>query len=238
MTVRLRCFLIQKKFFDTCHDFALGGICMKITYLVLGPFMTNTYIIYDERTMNAVVIDPSFTPENIIYAVDRLKVNVKGIFLTHAHVDHMAGLNELREVYKEAYVYMNINDKEYLSDPKKNLSDSFPQPTICKAADHWVSHGDHIKIGELDFIVLDTSGHTPGGISFYMEPEKVVFTGDSLFQGSIGRTDFPGGDIKRLLRTIRKNLFSLPDDVIVLSGHGDATSIGYEKKYNPFLVGG
>ena len=97
---------------------------MKITYLVLGPFMTNTYIIYDENTMDAVIIDPSFTPENIIRAVAQLKVNVKGIFLTHGHVDHMAGLNKLKGVYKEARVYMNINDKEYLSDPKKNLSDS------------------------------------------------------------------------------------------------------------------
>ena len=182
---------------------------MKITYLVLGPFMTNTYIIYDENTMDAVIIDPSFTPENIIRAVAQLKVNVKGIFLTHGHVDHMAGLNKLKGVYKEARVYMNINDKEYLSDPKKNLSDSFPQPTICKAADYWVSYREHIKVGKLDFTVLDTSGHTPGGISFYMEKEKVVFTGDSLFRESIGRTDFPGGDIKRLLQTIRKNLFSL-----------------------------
>ena len=211
---------------------------MKITYLVLGPFMTNTYIIYDENTMDAVIIDPSFTPENIIRAVAQLKVNVKGIFLTHGHVDHMAGLNKLKGVYKEARVYMNINDKEYLSDPKKNLSDSFPQPTICKAADYWVSYREHIKVGKLDFTVLDTSGHTPGGISFYMEKEKVVFTGDSLFRESIGRTAFPGGDIKRLLQTIRKNLFSLSDEVIVLPGHGEATSIGYEKKHNPFLVGG
>ena len=117
---------------------------MKITYLVLGPFMTNTYIIYDENTMDAVIIDPSFTPENIIRAVAQLKVNVKGIFLTHGHVDHMAGLNKLKGVYKEARVYMNINDKEYLSDPKKNLSDSFSQPTICKAADYWVSYREHI----------------------------------------------------------------------------------------------
>ena len=130
---------------------------MKITYLVLGPFMTNTYIIYDENTMDAVIIDPSFTPENIIRAVAQLKVNVKGIFLTHGHVDHMAGLNKLKGVYKEARVYMNINDKEYLSDPKKNLSDSFPQPTICKAADYWVSYREHIKVGKLDFTVLDTS---------------------------------------------------------------------------------
>ena len=122
---------------------------MKITYLVLGPFMTNTYIIYDENTMDAVIIDPSFTPENIIRAVAQLKVNVKGIFLTHGHVDHMAGLNKLKGVYKEARVYMNINDKEYLSDPKKNLSDSFPQPTICKAADYWVSYREHIKVENL-----------------------------------------------------------------------------------------
>lgn len=185
--------------------------------------------------MEAIVIDPSFTPENIIHAITQLKLKVKGIFLTHAHIDHMAGLNALRKEYVEAKVYMHINDQSYLSDPDKNLSNAFPNPTICEDADCWVNYGDHIKVGGFEFEILETSGHTPGGISFYLAKEKIVFTGDSLFQGSIGRTDFPGGNMARLVRTIRENLFSLSDDVIVLSGHGEPTSIGHEKKNNPFL---
>lgn len=210
---------------------------MKVTYLVLGPFMTNTYIVFNEKTKEGIVIDPSFSPENILNALKKLEIDLKGIFLTHAHVDHMAGLNMLREEYKKASVYMSINDKEYLSDPMKNLSDSFPSPTICKDADQWVKHGDHIHIGSLDFLVLDTAGHTPGGLSFYLPDEKIVFTGDSLFQGSIGRTDFPGGNIQQLISNIKSNLFTLPDDVVVLSGHGNPTDIKTEKLYNPFLKG-
>ena len=179
---------------------------MKITYLVLGPFMTNTYIIYDENTMDAVIIDPSFTPENIIRAVAQLKVNVKGIFLTHGHVDHMAGLNKLKGVYKEARVYMNINDKEYLSDPKKNLSDSFPQPTICKAADYWVSYREHIKVGKLDFTVLDTSGHTPGGISFYMEKIKLWKYASKILRFFSSSTS----DQKRVMFFLISNACCLP----------------------------
>ena len=208
---------------------------MKITYLVLGPFLTNTYIIYDEETMKAVIIDPSFTPENIIHAVEKLKVRVEAIFLTHAHVDHMAGLNVLRKNYMNAKVYMNKKDQPYLKAPEKNLSNALPEPVLCEDADVWVEYGEHIHIDKLDFEVLNTSGHTPGGISFYNKEGGVVFSGDALFQGSIGRTDFPGGNMSVLVTNIRNNLLNLPDDVVVLSGHGEATNIGHEKKYNLFL---
>lgn len=111
-------------------------------------------------------------------------------------------------------------------------------PTLVDDADVWVKDGDEIETCGYTFQVIDTAGHTPGGISFYMKREGLVFTGDSLFQGSIGRTDFPGGSLKELTGTIKKNLFSLPDSTVVLSGHGEQTTIGQEKKTNPFLTGG
>ena len=183
---------------------------MKIKYTVLGPFMTNTYIVYNEKTMEGLVVDPSFTPEHYIHAILQDQIELRSIFLTHAHVDHMAGMNALRARFPKAELYMSRG----------------------------VKGGDTTKTCGLDFTVIDTPGHTPGGISFYEAKEGIVFTGDSLFHGSIGRTDFPGGSMTTLVTAIRKNLFCLPDTVTVLSGHGDPTTIGQEKKTNPFLVGG
>lgn len=211
---------------------------MKIMYMVLGPFMTNTYILYNEATMEGLVVDPSFSPEQYIKAIEEKKIHLTSIFLTHAHVDHMAGMNELRKAFPEARMYMDKRDRPFLRDPEKNLSYMFPTPTLVDDADVWVKDGDEIETSGYTFQVIDTSGHTPGGISFYLKKEGIVFTGDSLFQGSIGRTDFPGGSMKELTGSIRKNLFALPDSTVVLSGHGEQTTIGQEKRTNPFLTGG
>ncbi|WP_297038222.1 MBL fold metallo-hydrolase [uncultured Dialister sp.] len=211
---------------------------MKIMYMVLGPFMTNTYILYNEETMEGLVVDPSFSPEQYIKAIKEKKIHLTSIFLTHAHVDHMAGMNELRKAFPEARMYMDKRDRPFLRDPERNLSYMFPTPTLVDDADVWVKDGDEIETSGYTFQVIDTSGHTPGGISFYLKKEGIVFTGDSLFQGSIGRTDFPGGSMKELTGSIRKNLFTLPDSTVVLSGHGEQTTIGQEKRTNPFLTGG
>ena len=200
--------------------------------------MTNTYILYNEETMEGLVVDPSFSPEQYIKAIEEKKIHLTSIFLTHAHVDHMAGMNELRKAFPEARMYMDKRDRPFLRDPEKNLSYMFPTPTLVVDADVWVKDGDEIETSGYTFQVIDTSGHTPGGISFYMKKEGIVFTGDSLFQGSIGRTDFPGGSMKELTGSIRKNLFALPDSTVVLSGHGEQTTIGQEKRTNPFLTGG
>jgi hydroxyacylglutathione hydrolase len=211
---------------------------MKIMYMVLGPFMTNTYILYNEETMEGLVVDPSFSPEHYIKAIEEKKIHLTSIFLTHAHVDHMAGMNELRKAFPKARMYMDKRDQPFLRDPERNLSYMFPTPTLVDDADVWVKDGDEIETSGYTFQVIDTSGHTPGGISFYLKKEGIVFTGDSLFQGSIGRTDFPGGSMKELTGSIRKNLFALPDSTVVLSGHGEQTTIGQEKRTNPFLTGG
>lgn len=211
---------------------------MKIMYMVLGPFMTNTYILYNEATMEGLVVDPSFSPQQYIKAIEEKKIHLTSIFLTHAHVDHMAGMNELRKAFPEARMYMDKRDRPFLRDPERNLSYMFPTPTLVDDADVWVKDGDEIVTSGYTFQVIDTSGHTPGGISFYLKKEGIVFTGDSLFQGSIGRTDFPGGSMKELTGSIRKNLFTLPDSTVVLSGHGEQTTIGQEKRTNPFLTGG
>lgn len=210
---------------------------MKITYMVLGPFQTNTYIAWDEATMNAVVIDPSFTPEHIEEAIQKLGVVVQKILVTHAHVDHIAGLSFLREKHPDAKVYMNEKDLPYLKSAMLNLSDMLGEEILCEPPDCLVREGDEISQDSMCFAVLETPGHTPGGLSFYEKGAGIVFTGDTLFECSVGRTDFPGGSMTTLIESIREKLFTLPEETHVLSGHGDPTSIGREKKMNPFVQG-
>ncbi len=210
---------------------------MKISYMVLGPYQTNTYIVWDEETKNAIVIDPSFTPENIQKAILELGVCVQKILITHAHVDHIAGLGFLREKHPKATVYMHAADLPYLKNRTFNLSDTVGLDLKCEPPDVLVKQGDHITMDSLDFEVLETPGHTPGGVSYYEKNSGIVFTGDTLFQESIGRTDFPGGSMTTLIMSVKNQLFTLPDETYVLSGHGDPTTIEREKKYNPFLQG-
>lgn len=210
---------------------------MKIVRFVLGPFMTNTYIAYNENSREAVVVDPSFYPEKYIAEIRKRELVLRSILITHAHIDHMAGWNELRREFSDALSYMDKRDRNLLENPQSNLSFmvgdcSFKEPDV------WISAGDHIKSCGFDFEVIDVAGHTPGGDAFYEEKESVLFTGDALFQGSIGRTDFPGGDTGLLLENIRNHIFTLPETVSVLSGHGDVTTVGEEKRNNPFFKGG
>lgn len=208
---------------------------VKVAYMVLGPFMTNTYILYDELSKKASIIDPSFTPDAILKFLSNKQLTVESILLTHAHADHIAGLNRIRKEFPKSKTYMNKQDEAYLTDPAKNLSDTLSAPIICDAPDVWVSDGETIHtLGEA-LVILATPGHTPGGVSYYWKEKHIVFTGDALFQGSIGRTDFPGGNLEELIASIRKNLFPLPDNTIVLSGHGEPTTIGREKTQNPFF---
>lgn len=210
---------------------------MKISYLVLGPFMTNTYLAWNEDSKNGIIIDPSFTPEHIWQAVLKIGMVPEKILLTHAHVDHIAGLNFLREKFPDAKVYMSEKDLPLLTSAVMNLSNMLDRPVVCGKPDAFVKEGDHITEGAIDLEVLETPGHTPGGLSFYDKKEGLVFTGDTLFQGSVGRTDFPGGSMTTLLTSIRSELFTLPDTTHVLPGHGEPTTIGAEKRTNPFLAG-
>lgn len=210
---------------------------MKISYLVLGPFMTNTYLAWNEDGMDGIIIDPSFTPEHIWQAVLKIGMVPKKILLTHAHVDHIAGLNFLREKFPDAKVCMSAKDLPLLTSASMNLSNMLDKPVVCGKPDVLVKEGDHITEGAMDLEVLETPGHTPGGLSFYDRKDGLVFTGDTLFEGSVGRTDFPGGSMTTLLTSIRKELFTLPDATHVLPGHGEPTTIGTEKRTNPFLAG-
>lgn len=205
---------------------------MFLTRLIVGPLQVNCYLLADEKTREAVIIDPGDDAEDILKIVKDKGFNVKYIVLTHAHFDHVGANKTLKEA-TGADILMHQDDEKLLKSAA-NQGGLFGMRSIASPpADRYVKHGDVITAGEISLKVLHTPGHSPGGICLL--GQGMVFTGDALFAGSIGRTDLPGGDTITLLRAIETNLMILPDDTKVFSGHGPASTIGEERRENPFL---
>ena len=200
---------------------------MEIRKVVAGIYGANCYIIMDNNTKEAVVLDPGGDVDDIIKAIDTIGAKVKYIFLTHGHLDHTSGVEELKAITK-AVVCMSKADDDLITEGEHLFG-----PLIEGGADKLLKQGDIIKISGLGFTCIDTPGHTPGGMCFLIE--NCVFTGDTLFAGSIGRTDFAGGDFNTIITSIKSKLLSLPEDTIVYPGHGPCSTINNEKLKNPFL---
>jgi glyoxylase-like metal-dependent hydrolase (beta-lactamase superfamily II) len=205
---------------------------MIIDTLPVGPIMANCYILGCEETRSAAVIDPGDEVQRILAAVARHHLQVRLILNTHGHFDHVGGNRRLKEA-TGAEILIHRLDAPMLAelDMAARLfgmrSENSPPP------DRYLEHGDRIQVGTLEMAVLHTPGHTPGGVCFH--GHGVVFAGDTLFAGSIGRTDFPGGDFATLAASIRDRLFTLPDAAKVLPGHMGPTTIAREKHHNPFV---
>ncbi|MGB8657906.1 MAG: MBL fold metallo-hydrolase [Candidatus Zixiibacteriota bacterium] len=207
---------------------------MIIKALTVGPLETNCYILGDERSREAVVIDPGGDFENIEKQVRDLKLKVKYIVLTHGHFDHIGALAQLRKA-TGAEVLVHAADAKMLcsvGQAQPFFLESGAQP--CPA-DRTVKEGDKLELGAGVIEVLHTPGHTPGGISLVVD--KVIFTGDTLFCGSVGRADLPGSSYKTLMDSIRTKLMAKGDDYVIYPGHGPASTIGEERRENPFLNG-
>ena len=205
---------------------------MVLIRLIVGPLQVNCYILADDKTKDAVVIDPGDDAEDILKIIKDKGFKVKYIVNTHAHFDHV-GANKAIKDATGAELLLHEGDAPVLAYASKQSAVFGMSPVSTPPADRYVKHGDVISAGEVSLKVLHTPGHSPGGISLL--EEGMVFTGDALFAGSIGRTDLPGGDLKTLLNAIKKNLMTLPDETKVFSGHGPASTIGEERKENPFL---
>lgn len=205
---------------------------MKIKQLPLGPLGTNGYII--STGSQALIIDPGGEPEKIHSYITDEGLKPMAILLTHAHFDHIGGLEAIRHDY-HIDVYIHEREKEWLMDPKLNGSSRFMFGEItAKPADKIIRIGKH-EHGPFKFEIIHTPGHSPGSVTFIFEEEQFMISGDVLFQNGIGRTDLPGGDIKTLENSIRNQLYHMPSDMIVYPGHGDRTTIGHEKQFNPFF---
>ena len=207
---------------------------MILETLQVTDFATNCYVIGCEKTLRGAVIDPGGNAPLILEALGGLGLEIVYIINTHGHIDHI-GANGPVQQETGAQLVVHAMDASMLTDPSLNLGAFLGRLQPGPAADLLVQDGDLMQIGEITLDVIHTPGHTPGGISLYGADDGVVFSGDALFKGSIGRTDFPGGDQGQLLASIRNRLFALPELTVVYSGHGPATTIGEEKRSNPWV---
>ena len=207
---------------------------MRITNLPSGALQANTYLAVDEKTNEGFIVDPGGYNKVLTKEVRDNDVNIKYIILTHGHSDHICDVNEHKAEFPDAKIVAYKDEEAMLENPNLNQSPGFGVPYSTKA-DILVSDGDELKVGDVTLKFIHTPGHTEGGMCIYVKEAKALFSGDTLFRQSIGRTDFPGGSYKEIMDSIRKKLFLLPDDTNVFPGHMGTTSIGFEKENNPFV---
>lgn len=215
---------------------------VEIKTFTLGPFQTNCYVV-TAGTDACWIVDASFEPGPLVRHVRAKGLRPQALILTHAHVDHIAGVAEVRRELGPIAgpgavgppVLLHGAEREWLNDPVLNLSAMMGMSVTAPGPDRLIGEGDWLELGATRWLVLHTPGHSPGGITLWCETEGVALVGDSLFAGSIGRTDFPGSDFATLERSIREKLYVLPDATRVYPGHGPATTVGREKLSNPYV---
>jgi hydroxyacylglutathione hydrolase len=209
---------------------------MKIDRLILGSFETNCYILREsEAAKDCLIIDTGLEADELINFLQQHKLNPVAVVLTHGHIDHVTGVAMLRQNFPEIKVYIHKLDAEMLTGTKDNLSDLAGQAFSTAPADIFIDEPDTIEQAGIRLDVFHTPGHTPGGVSLYSKQHNLVLVGDTLFAGSVGRTDFPNASFAKLKKSIKEKLFTLPDETVCLPGHGPPTTIAQEKTHNPFL---
>jgi glyoxylase-like metal-dependent hydrolase (beta-lactamase superfamily II) len=208
----------------------------------LGPFATNCYVVEtpgSEGVRRCFLVDASFEPDEMIDFVRDSGLQPEALILTHAHVDHMAGVDQFRQAFPGLPVYMHASETDWLTNPALNLSmlsgELITAAPLSPHRDKTIGQGDVLTLCGLDWTVLHIPGHSPGSIALYNAASAITLSGDALFAGSIGRTDFPGSSPRQLAASIREKLYTLPEATTVYPGHGPTTTIGREKRSNPFV---
>jgi hydroxyacylglutathione hydrolase len=205
---------------------------MILQRMPIGVYAANCYLIACEETKEAIVVDPGGESEEIIKKSDELGVNIKYILLTHAHGDHIGGLKDLKKEIG-CPVLIHKDDEDMLLDAQLNLSAHMSMDDVMIKPDRLLEDGDVINVGNLQAVIIHTPGHTQGGIS--IKVNNIILSGDTLFKGSIGRTDLYGGSFDDIIDSIKNKILVFPDEYEIYPGHGPSTTVGFEKRNNPFV---
>jgi glyoxylase-like metal-dependent hydrolase (beta-lactamase superfamily II) len=209
---------------------------LEIHTIVSQPFQENTYVVGLPGRADVLVIDPGLEPDLILDFLQQRRLRPAALLNTHGHGDHIGGNEAMKQAFPDAPLLIGINEERLLTDADANLSAPFGMPVTSPPADRLLREGERIDFAGIPLEVLEIPGHSPGHVVYvYLDRPHIVFGGDVLFRGSVGRTDLPGCSGRRLFEGIRGKLFALPDDTVVYPGHGPVTTVGQEKRDNPFV---
>jgi len=207
---------------------------IDLDFRILGEIGTNCYLLCNEDKKEAILVDPADEAERIMEMIEKKKCRLAAILLTHGHYDHIMAAKEVQERTK-APIYAGECEKEVLASTNINLSGIMGRKAVTLAADYWLKDNETVELAGISVQCIHTPGHTKGGMSYYIEAANILFSGDTLFAASVGRTDFPTGSMSEIVQSIKSKLLVLPESTKVLTGHGESTSIAYEKLHNPFI---
>lgn len=206
---------------------------VNVNFAVLGAVGTNCYVAADSESGQCIIIDPADNVQQLQKMISESGCQPAAILLTHGHIDHIKAAKDLKDIYN-INIYAGREEEETLSNPQINLSTAIIGEEFVLKADVLLDDGQKIKLAGMNIEAIHTLGHTAGGMCYYIADENILFSGDTLFAESVGRTDFPGGSMSSIVSSIKNKLFVLPEDTRVFPGHGEGTSVKYEKQYNPF----
>lgn len=210
----------------------MGNI--KIEKMVLGMVQTNTWFVINEKTKELILIDPADDAGRIIRKIEADGLKLQGILLTHGHFDHIGAVDDLRAYFKDVQCYAGEKEEEVLENGSYNLSASWAAALSIRA-DRLLRDKETLTLAGFKIKVIETPGHTKGGVCYYLSEEGVLFSGDTLFRTSVGRTDFPTGSMSQIVRSVQYLTEKLPGDTVVYPGHQEITTIAYEQRFNPYL---